>query len=206
MSGKPLLLVIAGPQSSGKSTAFRYLQKIYKKVNFVPEVNPVTIVGNSHFGGAFADRKIQKIIAGITLQKLAEFSRTNNIYISETSIFGAVYYEKICGEKEANDYLEKLINICKKFKIIIIFIDTKPQISWSRRKNIYLKRIKHIKKASEKKKMLDIYKKNLFDLYPIWLKYYHLFPYQKFMIKNNRKSFSKFIKEVETKVAEILTE
>lgn len=95
-------------------------------------------------------------------------------------------------------FYKRYVDIYKKYNPIIIFLDTKPRVSWRRRKPYYLERIKKsgITDVKEKQKMLKKYRQTIDDLYPLWLKWYKKFPFEKYMIKNSYKSYKKFVDEV----------
>jgi len=40
------IIIIAGPQSSGKTTTFNFLKTIYKEAVFVEEINPYFFIKN----------------------------------------------------------------------------------------------------------------------------------------------------------------
>lgn len=208
------LIVIAGPQSSGKTTSLNLLKQKYPNFNYLEEINPYNITNNNHQGAAFVNKNMQINIANIDIRRTKNIlvdqlshdrgnnGKTNNAYIIETGIFGLVYFERLMEIKNTDIYYKKYLSIYKKFDPIIIFIDTKPTISWKRRKPIYLKRIKDngIIAPSDKKAALKKYRQIIYDLYPLWLKYYNKVPFDKYMIKNSNKSYSRFKQELINKI------
>ena len=195
---KTKLITIAGPQSSGKTDTLEIISKYFPKFPIYFEVNPYSVVSKNHLGAAFTDSSLTKKIADIDIKNIRKIPRDNKIHILETGILHLCYLEHICSNYCAEKYLKKYILAQKNFHSIIIFIDTKPEISWKRRKPIYLKRIKDniINGLHEKKITLNKYRKIIYDLYPLWLKYYHKAPFEKYMIKNSCKSYSVFKKEL----------
>jgi deoxyadenosine/deoxycytidine kinase len=177
------LITIAGPQSSGKTTFLNVLKNRYQSWRFIPE--------------AFSfDKKLElKIIKNeLSLLKSLDDKRTTVI---ETGIFHLVYSEKICGAKIAQNYFKKYLAVYKKFEPLIFFIDTKPEVSWRRRQDKYLDRIKSlgINDEQEIAKRLSKYQKNLYALYPLWLKYLEKIPYQKIIFRNSYIAEDEFIRE-----------
>ena len=122
----------------------------------------------------------------------------------ETGIFHLVYAEKFCGKKIANNFFYKYLTYHEKFDCKTIFFDTKPEISWHRRYPNYLKRIKDQNRENNSFYILAKYQKTIYDLYPLWLKWYQKIPFEKVMIKNSFKTKKKFLQEVEEKIQEFL--
>jgi len=199
-------LIIAGPQSSGKTTVFNLLKKKYPKLSFVEEINQYSLVNKKHMGGAFVNREIEIAITSENIRTTKKIDRTKKVVIMETDIFHVVYLEKSAGRKTAEEFFPRYLKAHKGLNPTIIFIDTKPRTSFQRRRKIYLKRIKDagIIDLKTKKQMLEKHKKNIYDLYPLWIKYYKKIPFKKFMIKNSRKTFRKFVSELENKAKKIL--
>jgi len=210
MSSKTKLITIAGPQSSGKTTIFNLLKENYPQALFLPEINPFTFK-KDHLGAAYVTKKFEKQIveADINQIKNLKHSLYNNrlknnkksrprTVIVETGIFHLVYLdETIVGKKTAEKFLSKYLLALQRFKPLILFIDTKPHVSWQRRKNHYIKRLKKTKSTSgkEKKKFLERHKAKIYRLYPLWLKHYQKLPFKKIIVKNSYKDYSKFISE-----------
>jgi len=190
------LITIAGPQSSGKTTFFNLLKNRYKNWRFIEEINPYQLVDKNHPGAVFLDKKLELKILNEDLKTIKSVNSKRTTVI-ETGIFHLVYGEKFCGVKTSQKYFNKYLKVHKKFESLIFFIDTKPEISWRRQQNKYLKRIKKAGITDEKKTAgrLAKYQKNLYDLYPLWLKYLKKIPYQKIVFRNSYISEEEFIRE-----------
>lgn len=190
------IITIAGPQSSGKTILFNVLKNRYQNWRFIEEVNPYQVIDSSHLGGAFTDKEQElKILdEDIKIFKSIDDKRTTVI---ETGILHVVYGEEFCGAKTAQKYLKKYLKLHEKLEPLIFFIDTKPEVSWRRRQNKYLERIKKLGITDEKEvaKHLAKYQKNLYSLYPLWLKYLKKLPYEKFIFRNSYISEEEFIRE-----------
>ena len=52
------LLIIAGPQSSGKTSAFNHLKSKYTNFHYQEEINPYSLAGKNHPGGAFTTNEL----------------------------------------------------------------------------------------------------------------------------------------------------
>jgi len=192
------LIIIAGPQSSGKTTLFNSLKKKVKNAVFLKEINPFTLVGKKHLGGAFVDLKLENKIIDNDLKRLIkiinqEFQK--KLIIEETGIFHLVYLKKLTNGKNFRYYYQKYLKVYKKFLPKIIFIDTKAQISWQRRKSIYLSRLKKITDQKQKNLLLKKYRQKIFELYPQWHLLYNHLPFKKVLIKNSYKTRADFLKE-----------
>lgn len=195
---KTKLLIIAGPQSSGKTTVFELLKKKYAKIKFIPEINPYAIAGNNHLGGAFVDAKLDKKIVDISIKKIAVVNKSYKTVCVETGPFHIAWLAENTDQKTVDVYFLKYLKALKPFEPTILFIDTKPAVSFRRRKNIYLSRIKKagINDRREKKRMLNKYENKIKRLYPLLIKYYKKLPFAKIMIRNSYKSFRQFKNEV----------
>lgn len=190
------LIVLAGPQSSGKTTALNLLKEKYPNLTFLPEINPFTFQKN-HLGGAFADTDMQKRITNTDLERTAGFVAKDGTYVVETGIFSLVYFERVFGAKKAEKQLKKYLTLYKKLNPTIIFIDTKPKFSWQRRKPYYLGRVKiAAKDLKTQKEMMKTYKQMIFSNYLLWIKYLDLLPYNKIVIKNSFKTYEEFKKNL----------
>ncbi len=192
------LLIIAGPQSSGKTTIFELLQKKYPRFTYVPEVNQFGILSKKHMGSAYVTRDVELMITKEDIKVTKRIPRNGNSVVMETGVFHIAYLEKFAGRKTADEYYPRYISAHQRLNPTILFIDTKPKTSFKRRKHIYLKRIRDAKITDPevKRHMLQKYKKNIYDLYPYWIKYYKKFPFKKIMIKNSRRDYDSFIEEV----------
>jgi len=151
------LLIIAGPQSSSKTTVFNLLKKKYPKLSFVEEINQYGLVNKKHMGGAFVDRKTEIAITKEDILVAKKIDRSKKVVIMETDIFHIVYLEKFAGKKTADEFYQRYLEAHKGLDTTIIFIDIKPRTSFQRRRKIYLKRIKDagIIDLKTKKQMLE---------------------------------------------------
>lgn len=52
------LIIIAGPQSSGKTTAFEFLRKKYPSFRFIPETNMYSVADRNHRGAAYVTKEL----------------------------------------------------------------------------------------------------------------------------------------------------
>ncbi|MDO8609971.1 MAG: deoxynucleoside kinase [bacterium] len=195
---KTRLIVIAGPQSAGKSTALKLIKSHFPQLPIIDEVNQYSIISKSHRGGAYVNLETEYKILNEDIKTIQNIKRNGIIYIMETGILHLSYLERLSNAKITDGFYKKYISAHNNLYPIIFFIDTKPQISWKRRRPTYLKRIKanNIADPKEKQIALKKYRQIINELYPLWLKYYHKVPFEKYMIKNSYKSYSVFKKEL----------
>lgn len=199
-----MLITIAGPQSSGKTTIFNLVKQKYPQLNFISEINPYSLVGEKHLGAAFVSSDLEIKITEKELVILNPLVNQQKLSIVETGIFHLVYIELHLGKKVAQEYLYKYLKLYNRLNPTIFFIDTKPEISWQRRKEKYEKRIISISDQKQKNKIMTKYNQTLYNLYPLWLKYFELLPFKKIMIKNSFKSKIEFQTEILRKINFVL--
>ncbi len=199
-------IIIAGPQSSGKSSLLKYLKTKYPKHIFIEEKNPASVTGKKDFGAINSGSELEKKIIEEDIKHIQEIDRKNKIIIIESDIFHCVYADYFNGKKNANKYYRRYLKAHQGFNPVIIFINTLPEISWKRRRYKYVNRIrnKKIKSKKEIKKLLDRYQEIILQLYPIWIKYYKKVPFKKLMIENSYKSKNEFINEVDKIILSLL--
>lgn len=197
------LIVIAGPSSSGKSTLFNLVGKKYPSVHLLHETNPYTLVGNRHLGGAFVDHSLEIKITEASIKRLKSIFKQNKLIVIESDIFHLSYVKKMCDKKTLNRYRKQFYELYNKLHATIVFIDTKPHISFQRRRPIYLKRVAH-KDPKTQREMMNTYRSNIFTMYPLLKELYDELPFEKIMIKNSYKSQLQFLKESLNKIHAIL--
>lgn len=183
-------IIITGPQSSGKTSSFKHLKKLHKRAKFIEEVTPYDFKGSDH-PKYISTYGIQEALAKKTIALLKKIDPKDN-YFMETGPMQIVYLEKYSGLKQANFYYEKFLRIMEHWNPILVFIDTKPEISFKRRRNTYLERIKKHKLQDSRKTVMNTYREKIFRLYPLWHKWLKKFPFKKVIIKNSYKSEAEF--------------
>ncbi|MFZ6034603.1 MAG: deoxynucleoside kinase [Patescibacteria group bacterium] len=196
-------ITIAGPQSSGKTTAVNHLRRKHPDWYFLDVVDPYTIGGMQHAGAAYTDRDLQTNIMKVELMKLnAMKNKVNPVFLAEMGIFRLVYARYFYGKGLPDEFFDQYINAYEAFDPYLVFIDTKPEISFHRRKNRYIERIKNRGITDKKKfdKMLKKYQDTVFHLYPYWLKFYDRIRFPKTLIKNSYISEQEFLNEIDKAV------
>lgn len=141
-------IIIAGPQAAGKTTTKKYLENKYENQEIIFLQNSRNIVNkNCNPGGALTvtrNLEFQMIEEDLNrLKTIEEKSKINpnSIYVDETGIFTLAH----SGLYNINikDYFKEYINLLSKLNPKIIFLDVNPEISWTRRKEKYEKRIEN---------------------------------------------------------------
>lgn len=195
---KTRLIVIAGPQSSGKTSVLKFISQKFLDIPIINEVNQYTILGKNHMGSVFVNSDIEIKVVKKDIEITKKINRHNLITVIETGILHCPYLERFCNAKTADKFFNNYLKIYKIFRPIVIFINTKPSVSWRRRKKIYYKRImkQGIKDKKQIKNIMEKYKKGLFIMYPLWLKYYKKIPFEKYMIKNSHNEKKFFDKQI----------
>lgn len=193
-------IIIAGPQSSGKSTLLKYLKEKHPNWHFIEEKNPASVTGKKDFGAINSESELERKIIEEDILHIKKINRKNKkVIIIESDIFHYVYARYFIGKKEANDFFKQYLQAHQGYDPLVIFIKTTPSISWERRKPEYIKRIKNKRITDEKTviKHLDQYKKIIEDLYPLWLKCYDKIPFKKLTIENLHGKKAEFLKKAE---------
>ncbi len=192
-----MLITISGPQSSGKTTALKFVRKTYPTIPVISETDVRTIAGENHLGGAFVTKHEQELILQKDIEIISSFDRDISYVVFECGIMHMIYAEEQFGEKEIQNYYDQFISAHSKLKTTVFFIDTLPEISWKRRKKIYRERISKagIINPSEVKKMMKTYRTTIFSRYPLWKKWIRKLPFQKIIIENNHNSEKKFLED-----------
>jgi len=108
---------------------------------------------------------------------------------------------KFFGRKKLVDlFYPQYTNLYNELNSFIIFIDTKPEVSFARRKEIYIERIKKMGVTDKK-----LFASKLKKYQDIWLKFYEKIPYPKVSIKNSDISKQQFLNEIDREVKSFLS-
>jgi deoxyadenosine/deoxycytidine kinase len=193
------LIIIAGPQSAGKTTLLNYLKSRYNNWYFIDEVNPASITGKKNFGIINTSADLQRKIIEADIENIIKIKRDHQFVLLESGIFHYAYARFFLYKKIAEEYFQKYLEAHKGLDPIVVFIHTNPSASWKRRKSKYLKRItdKGITDPDIKEQYLEKYREIIEKLYPYWLESYKKMPFPKMTIPNSNKSKNKFLKQAE---------
>lgn len=202
-------ITIAGPQSSGKSTALKHIQEKHKDWYIIEEINPYTIAGKNHPGAAFVNRDLEITLTKTDLAKIgAVKNKIDSNVVIETGIAHIVYSQFFAGKRVADQFYNDYLKLYNDLNPFLIFIDTNPKTSFSRRKSKYEERIKRkgIVGVKNKAKIMKKYKKTIFNLYPLWLKFYEKFPYPKVKVENSQINKEEFLAQLDNVIASLLSQ
>ena len=124
----------------------------------------------------------------------------------ETGVFHLAYLKRFAekeGTKEARKLYSKFekeyVELFSSVRHLVIFIDTKPEVSWIRRRAYYRQRVEKIikEKGGKVRELMRKYRDNLFELYGYFKGLYESLPLQKLKVDNNYRKEDSFLKEVE---------
>lgn len=110
---KPVKLAIVGGSSTGKTTLFNELEKLYKSF---PEIEFINESARQYFNDNPTDNpfvfSVQEKILDLALLKESLALKNNpKIIVTDTSVLEVAFYTKILGdEKGAEKFLKKLEN------------------------------------------------------------------------------------------------
>ena len=205
-------VVIAGPQSSGKTTAFTHLQQKYQdRFDYHPEINQLNVHGVT-LGSIAVSASMEEEILQADIAQITHIHDTHKIQIYETAMFHLVYVNSLAPGlyKQAKEHYREAFS---GHLLDVIFIDTLPETSFARRRPIYLARIegeitkKRLAKSpatTYTNEMLQKYEKRIQDLFPIWHHVYDELSYANRKVTiNNNKTEEEFLSEFDRVINEL---
>ncbi|MFZ6034600.1 MAG: deoxynucleoside kinase [Patescibacteria group bacterium] len=199
-------ITIAGPMSAGKTAVMEYLKKRYPSWIFVDEINPRTITKNELIGAAQTSEDLEKKVFSMDIKTLKKIGINKNVFV-ETGIFHHAYALRFFTKKDQRLFFRRYLEIYNRRPSFVIYIDTKPHVSWKRRKKKYADRIKKmgITDIGKTKAELAKYKKILYEMYSNWTRCYDQVPVPKIVIKNSYKTERQFLKEVDKVIRSLIS-
>lgn len=192
------IIVVAGPQSSGKTTLFNLMKGRHPGWPRVGEFNPYTVRGSGHRGGAFASRQLELEITRRDLEAVSALVPGTDCLV-ETGPFHLAYLERYCGLGTAEAYFPRYLQVYNRLNPFIIFIDTAPGASWLRRQPVYEARLDRngVTDPAMQEAALGKYRRFMEEMYPLWKKYFSLFPFDKIAVANSHTDPSRFLRDAE---------
>ena len=135
---KPKAILVAGPQASGKSLAIKWLSQLYDVKAWE---EPATFVFKKYkVRGAINSKNFQRKIWEIDIQQLTNLDEEKINLLDNNFVNFAFYWyhNGITPQslRRIEIYLDRLENI----DLAILFLDTNPEISFERKKEMYRKR------------------------------------------------------------------
>lgn len=209
-------VILAGPQSSGKTTAFNYLQKIYSdNLDSHYELNQTNVFQGVDMGCIAVTSNMEEKICFADIERVRSLVEVDKVQLYETAMFHLVYSQLLAPRVYSNLRGEYKKSFAP-HNLHIIFIDTPPDTTFARRKHIYEERIdKAIQKGETdgldsvayKDRMLTKYKKRMVDLYPHWHSVLQEIDYadSTTIINNNHDSKEKFLQDLKNSFEQIIS-
>lgn len=199
------LIIIAGPQASGKTTAISVIFNNYKNIIPYKEASKIIIEKNKLIGAAFVG-DFEEEIHKLNAERIKNISK-GKIHVMESVIF-SLAHPLILGKIGIyNNFYPLQKKILEELNAGVLFIDVAPRISWQRRKEEYEKRVKS---NVEKEEILKKYKGHIENAYSILLKMYGKLNLPKIKINGNvdeiqfeervKKSFERLCERMALKV------
>lgn len=183
------VFIVAGPPASGKTIFIKTLKNPHPSWRFLTA---------SHFDLLpffLSEKEIEE-----NLKKDKELIRKldpKKNTVVENSLFNAVFYHRFLKAETAKDFFNQAYKKYQKLNPLIIFFDTKPEISWRRQQKVFLDELKkqNINQEKEINHYLTLYQKTLFDLYPLWFNYLDKLSFEKIVIRNSYINEEEFIRQ-----------
>ncbi len=185
------LFVIAGPPASGKTTLINLLKNPYPNWRFITD-------DFFNFLPLSLKKKPKELKKNLTKDiKINIHQDLIRNTIIENGILNSCYYHYFLSTKTGYQFFEKVLNKYKKITPVIFYIDTKPEISFRRQNESFLKYLaeENINQEKEINRYLTLYQRTLYDLYQLYEKYLEKIPFQKIIIKNSYISLDEFIRQ-----------
>jgi len=184
-SSRICLIIVAGPQGSGKSTAQRYLAERYSNIVTLIEAAKVLFDEDRSkgivLGGALVGSGFEKRIMNLDLKRMSKISLEGNsqaIYLDETNIF-SVAHESLRDPVFAHQMYEGYMKALNSLRVGILFTNVPPEISWMRRRRLYERRYKDIADFEQRIRRSREY---LWRIYPEMIKLYERLPFAKRLV------------------------
>lgn len=180
------LVIVAGPQGSGKSTAQRHLVYRYCNVVLLREAAQILFDTDRKrgvtLGGALVGSDFERRILELDLERMRRISfqgRREAIYLDETNIF-SVAHESLKDPSFAQEMHQRYLQALRNFRVGVLFTNVSPEISWMRRRRVYERRYRGAGDLEEKMRRSKEY---LWKVYPEMIKLYWRLPFVKRLVE-----------------------
>lgn len=137
---KPVYILVAGPQASGKTAALRLISENFPNVKIHNESGAEVIKERGLLGGAFVSEEAEREIMEREVHKLHAISLSPGVHVDETGIFSIAHARSLGYKSLAKEFLPKFKEALKKLDFRLLFLNTDPEISFARREKYYRKR------------------------------------------------------------------
>jgi len=192
---KPLYILIAGPQASGKSTAVRFLGEILPKAVVHNECGAFVLSSMRGSGGAFVTEDMERKILECELGKLRGI--VDGVHVDETGIFSVAHARALGFSELAEEFLPRILDELGRFDVRVIFVDTDSAISWERRKHVYIDRGFSSDEMEKARAKIDRTEGEL-------MRFYENSSFEKVLIENNSSDLIEFRGKIEKTINQIL--
>jgi|ERR1035437_581190 thymidylate kinase len=211
------LIIIAGPQAAGKSTAIARLNEQYQSISPLfgrrqkPLIFPLQesrqIVVHAHMllGAIFMTPEHEQEVVAWDFKRmdtLAERKKDRIVYLDECNVFTiahAMAHGIDAVKIHWSDYVQRLQRLNAK----VIFLNVPPDLSWERRRRRYEQRLVYFPKK-EHGRIMASYKNYLAQVHPLLKDVYSRLPIPKRFI-DARQPNKVVLEEVSQSLAELST-
>ncbi len=165
--------VLAGPQAAGKSTLCQHICSGNSTLIPLQESRQVIIHNCGKKGAIFMNYLDELEVIHYDMTRMFTIlgqERRGSSYIDETNVF-TLGHARAHGIDLVDGYFRQYLDLLKRFKAAVIFIDVPPTISWDRRRYRYAQRLWDFA-DQEREETMTRYRTYLDRLYPELLEIY----------------------------------
>lgn len=191
------LIIVAGPQAAGKSTAISQICSQYQAVlpligqlgRKIPPILPLQesrqIIAHKDIllGAIFMTTEQEEWVVSCDLTRMdLILARPKNrvVYLDECNIF-TIAHAMAHGVSQVERHWSEYVTRLKRLKAKVIFLDVDPEVSWERRRRKYEQRLVYFPRKRHRS-IMRAYHKYLKKLHPLLLDVYHRLPFPKELI------------------------
>lgn len=187
------LIIIAGPQSAGKSTVIEDLNKRFRSLSpFLPERNrpiifplqescQIVIHKYGLLGAIFMKQEQEHEVMECDFTRMRALlnrdGKKNIIYLDECNIF-TIAYAIARGTLEVDNMFGLYLDFLKRLNAKVIFLDISPEISWKRRVEKYKERLVYFPKRRHSN-IMRRFREQISQVYPLLKDIYKKLPFPK---------------------------
>ncbi|MDO8483219.1 MAG: hypothetical protein Q7S86_05385 [bacterium] len=189
------LIIVAGPQASGKSTTIDMLNRQFRTMSPLlpvrkrPIIFPLQesrqIVIHKHMllGGIFMTKEHEQEVVECDIIRMNLILKRNCkriVYMDECNIF-TIAHARVNGATHPEAYWGTYMALLEKLQTKVIFLDVPPDVSWERRRRKYEERLIYFPKKRHAE-ITKQYRTQLYRMYPMLKELYRRIPFPKEII------------------------
>ena len=189
------LIIIAGPQAAGKSTAITNLdlqfrsaralfpQKQVPALMALQESRQIIVHKNMLLGAQFMDVTDEREIPRCDFSRMDKMIAQNHkrlVYVDECNIFTLAHAEAH-GIASLRRHWSRYLRYLKQLDAKVIFLDVPPDVSWERRRERYEQRLIYFPE-SQHQSIMKGYRDYLDRIHPLLHKLYNKLPLPKILL------------------------